>query len=99
MRVRDEEIGEAVALLQVAQQVDDLRTDGDIERADGFVQHEKFGAERNGARDVDALALAAGELVGITAERGGIKADLSEKFVERASRLELRFPAAAVRRG
>jgi len=81
-RVRDEEIGESVALLEVAQQVDDLRTDRDIECADGFIEDKELGAERNGARDVDALTLAAGELVGIAAESGGVKADLYEKFVE-----------------
>ena len=80
--VGDEEIGEAVALLEVAQQVDDLRPHGNIERADGFVQDKKLGAEGDGARNVDALTLTAGELVGIAAESGGVKADLYEKFVE-----------------
>ena len=80
--VGDEEIGEAVALLEVAQQIDDLCTDGDIERADWFVEHEEFGAEGDGAGDVDALALASGELVRIAAEGGGIEADLGEEFVE-----------------
>ena len=98
--VGDEEIGEAVALLQVAQQVDDLCADRDIERADRFVQDEQLGAERDGACDVDALALAAGELVGIAAERGGIEANLGEEFVE--ARLNCcigRFLAVAVRGG
>ena len=80
--VGDEEIGEAVALLEVAQQVDDLRTDGDIERADRFVQDKKLGAEGDGARYVDALTLTAGELVGIAEERRRIEANLGEEFVE-----------------
>ena len=80
--VRDEEIGEAVALLEIAEQVDDLCADGDIEGADGFVEDEELGAEGDGAGDVDALALAAGELVGIAAEGVGIEADFGEEFVQ-----------------
>ena len=80
--VRDEETGEAVALLEVAQQVDDLRADGDIERADGFVEDEEFGAQGDGSGNVDALALASGELVGIATECGGFEADFGEEFVE-----------------
>jgi len=80
--VRDEEIGEAVALLEFAQQVDDLRADGDIERADGFVEDKEFGTEGDGAGDVDALTLAAGELVGIAVEGGGFQADLGEELAE-----------------
>ena len=80
----DEEIGEAVALLEVAQQVDDLCADGDIERADRFVEYEEFGTEGDGAGDVDALPLAAGELVGVAAEGGGIEAYFGEEFVEAA---------------
>lgn len=84
--VRDEEIGKTVALLEVAEQVDDLCADGDIECADGLVEDEEFGAEGDGAGDVDALALASGELVGIAAEGGGVEADLGQELVE--ARLE-----------
>ena len=80
--VGDEEIGEAVALLEVAQQVDDLCADGDIERADRFVEYEEFGTEGDGAGDVDALTLATGEFVGVAAEGGGIEADLGQELVE-----------------
>ncbi len=81
-RVGNEEIGEAIAELEVAQKIDDLRTDGDIERAHRLVEDEKFGTERNCARYVDALTLAAGELMGITTESRGIEVDLSEELVE-----------------
>ena len=80
--VRDEETGEAVALLEVAQQVDDLRAYGDVECADGFVEDEELGAQGDGAGDVDALALAAGELVRVASECGGFEAYFGEKFVE-----------------
>ena len=36
-----------------------------IQRAEGFVQEQKFGFDREGAGEGDALALAAGELVRI----------------------------------
>ena len=80
--VGDEEIGEAVTGLEVAEEVDDLRADGDVEGANGFVENEELGAEREGAGDVDALALAAGELVWIAAEGGGVEADLAQELVE-----------------
>ena len=73
--VGDEEAGEAVAGLEVAEEVDDLRADGDVEGADRFVEDEEFGAEGEGAGNVDALALAAGELVRVAAEGGGVEAD------------------------
>jgi len=80
--VGDEEVGEAVALLKVSEQVDDLRTNGDIERAHGLVEHKELRAERNGTRYADALTLAAGEFVGIVAERGGAKADLGKELMK-----------------
>ncbi len=95
--VRDEETSEAVTLLQVAEQVDDLCADRDVEGADGFVEDEELGAQCEGAGDVDALALAAGELMGIAWECGGVEADFSEKFVE--ARFDILFEAAAALRG
>ena len=73
--MRDEEVGEGVALLQVAEQVDDLRADGDIERADRLIQYQQLGPERQRAGDIDALALAAGELMRVAWESGGLEAD------------------------
>ena len=73
--VGDEEIGESVGSLEVAEEVDDLRADRDIEGADGLVEDEKAGAEGEGAGDVDALALASGELVREAREGGGVEAD------------------------
>jgi hypothetical protein len=61
--VRDEEIGEAELLLEVAQQVQHLRLDRDVERRGGLVADEELRLDRERARDADALALAARELV------------------------------------
>ena len=61
--VRDEEIGEAVLVLQIHQQVYDLRLNGHVERGDRFVGDDQFGRRRHGARNGNALALAAGKLM------------------------------------
>ncbi len=62
--VGDEQIGQPQLRLEVAQEVEDLRADGHVERGHGLVQHDQPGRQRERARDGDALTLAAGELVG-----------------------------------
>ena len=56
--VADEEQREAELALQILQQVDDLRLDGDVERRDRLVAHDQFGFGGKRAGDADALALA-----------------------------------------
>ena len=63
--VGDEHVGEAQPLLQIAQQVEDLRADRHIERRDRLVADDQLRLDRERARDHDALALPAGELVRI----------------------------------
>jgi hypothetical protein len=72
--VRDEEIGKVMGSLQVAQEIDDLCADRDIEGADGLVEDKELRAECESASDVDALTLAAGELVGMAIECRGVEA-------------------------
>src|SRR4029077_11837445 len=55
----DEEKGEAELLLQVLQEIDDLRLHRDVERGDGLVANDEIGLRRERASDADALALAA----------------------------------------
>ena len=78
--VGDKEIGEAQLGLEVLHQVDDLRLNGDVEGRDRLVTDDKVGVEREGAGDDDALALAAGELVGKALAIGGVEADQPEEF-------------------
>src|SRR6266568_2391476 len=59
----DEEVGQAEVSLQRLEQVDDLRADGNVERGDRLVEQHHLGVERECAREADALALAARELV------------------------------------
>ena len=61
--VRDEEIGQAELALQPRQQVQDLRADRDVERRHRLVADHQLGVGGQRARDVDALALPARELV------------------------------------
>ena len=63
--VRDENIGQPEPVLQVAEQIEDLRADRDVERRDRLVADDQFGFDRERAGDCDALTLAAGEFVRI----------------------------------
>src|SRR5262249_8495289 len=78
--VRDEEIGEPELRLEILQQVHDLSLDRDVERGDRLVGDDQLWVHRERPRDADALALAAGELVGITAEVVGQEADRLEEL-------------------
>ena len=63
--VGDEEQGHAGLVLDLPEQVQNLGADGDVQGGHGFVGDDEFGAQGQGAGDADALALAAGELVGV----------------------------------
>ena len=63
--VRDEQVGELQLVLEVHQQVDDLRLDRDVQRRNRLVPDDQVRIERERPGDADALALAAGELVRI----------------------------------
>ena len=61
--MRDEEVREAELFLQARKQVDDLRLDRDIECRNRLVADDDLRIDGEGARDADALALSARELV------------------------------------
>src|SRR5688572_31542547 len=63
--VRNEEIRQAELFLQILQEVEHLRLNRDIERGNRFVAHDELGLDRQGARNAQALALAATEFVRI----------------------------------
>ena len=62
--VGDEQIGQIPLLLQLGQQVQNLRTDGNVQRGDRLVGNDevRFHDQRPG--NADSLTLAAGELMG-----------------------------------
>ena len=63
--VGDEHVRQVQLVLQVLQQVHHLGLDGHVERGDRLVGDDQLGLQGQGPGDADALALAAGELVGV----------------------------------
>ena len=63
----DEEVGQAEFLLQLTQQVDHLRLDGHIQCGDRFVADNEVRVQGESSCNADALALSAGEFMGIAA--------------------------------
>src|SRR5260370_31140759 len=72
----DEEVGKAVFLLQVTQHFDDLLLHGAVEGGGRLVENDKLRLQDDGARDGDALALAAGEFVRVAVAARRIEPDL-----------------------
>ena len=70
------------SLLQVLQQVDDLRLDRHVERGDRLVGHQQLGAQGERPGDADALALAAGELVRVAVVVLRVEADDLEQLLD-----------------
>src|SRR5262245_35041755 len=73
--VRDKKVGDAEAVRQVFEKLDDLRADRDVERRHGLVKDDDLRLKNKRAGDGDALALTAGELVRIFLSIGRGKAD------------------------
>ncbi len=65
--MRDEEHGEAKALAEIGEQVEDLRLHGDVERGGGLVGDQQLRPVDDGHRNDDALPLATGKLVRVVA--------------------------------
>ncbi len=81
--VGDEDEGQAVAGLHVLEQVEDLGLHRHVERGDGLVADDQLRVGDDRAGDRDALALAAGELVGLALGRGGrIDADRGQDLLD-----------------
>src|SRR5439155_24001988 len=61
--VGDEDVCEPELLLEVLEQVEDLRLHGDIERRDRLVAHDQLRVDSERTRDADALSLTTRELM------------------------------------
>ncbi len=70
--------------LQVAQQVQHLRLDRDVQRRDGLVGDQQLRFQRQRAGDADPLALAAGELVRVAVVVLGVQPDRLHQLLHRA---------------
>ena len=66
--VGDEQVGQAVLVLQVLQQVDHLGPDRHVQGRHRLVGHDQLGLEGQGPGDADALALPAAEGVGVAVD-------------------------------
>ena len=82
--MRDENHRELHLAREVAEQIQNLRLDGDVERGDRLVGNDEFGFDGERAGDGDALALAAGKFVRIFLHETRGEADF---FHESADRL------------
>ena len=67
--VGDEHQREVESILEVDEQVDDLRLDRHVQRRDRLVGEDHVGLDGQRPGEADALALATGELVGVAVGR------------------------------
>ena len=79
--VGHEEVGEPERLLQILEQVQDLRLHGDVERRDGLVADQHARLERQRAGDAEPLPLPAGEGMRIAPQRALIEPDHVEQLL------------------
>ena len=90
--VADEQAREAELALQVAEEVEDGRLHGDVERRDRLVRDQQARRDAERAGQADALALAARELVRVAVAQLGAQADrveeLDDPLVERRAARE-----------
>src|ERR1035441_795485 len=79
--MRDKEIRELEFALQILEQIDDLRLDGDVERRHGLGADNELGVEGKSASDADALPLPAAELMWIAVVEVGVEADGAQQLL------------------
>ena len=82
--VGDEQVGEPELVLEVLEQVDDLRLDRDVERRDRLVGDDQLRVQGQRPGDPDPLALTARELVREAVVVLGVEADPLEQLLDRA---------------
>ena len=91
--VRDEQVGQLQLLLQIHQQVDDLRLHRHVERRHRLVGDDQRRVQRERARQADALPLAAAELVRIARRAGPDRGRPGGTARRRAPAARLREPS------
>ena len=82
--VGDEQAAEAAVALEVGEEVEDGRLDGDVEGRGRLVRDEQVGADGQRAGEGDPLALSAGEFVRMPVGVLGAQPDLGEEFADPA---------------
>src|SRR6266851_449859 len=82
--VADQDAAQPAALAQLAQQIEDLRLNRDVEGRGRLVEQEQARLENEGARDGDALALPTGELMRVAVKEMAAEADIVEHTLNAA---------------
>ncbi len=77
--VADDQIGQAQFTLQVAEQVDHLALDGDVEPGSRFVRHDEFRRQSQRPCDADPTCLAAAQLMRVASGESSGQADQIEQ--------------------
>ena len=77
----DEEIGQILFRLQLVHEVQDLGSDGDVQRGDRLIRDDELRLHDHSAGNTDTLALSAGELVRIAGLVLGQKTDILQGLV------------------
>ena len=83
--MRDEEVGDPLLRLQLAQQLDDVRLHRDVEGRQDLVAEHQPRPCRKRAGDRDALPLAARELVRVAAGEGRVEPHVLERLAHAVS--------------
>ena len=78
--VRNEDVSDARLLLNILQQINDLRLDRDIERRYRLVADQHLRLDRESAGDADALPLSARKLVRIALKIVSRQSDAAQQF-------------------
>ena len=86
----DEHHGQTELLLQVGQQIEDLRTNRDVKSAGGLVGNDRVGLQGKSTGDCNALALTAGKLPGKRAQHGVGQTDHLDQLLHASLALLLR---------
>src|SRR5699024_8848973 len=89
--VRDEDIRQVEIILQLSQQVHDLRLHGYVQRRNRLITDDDFGTQRQPPGNADTLPLTAGELVRVPVHVFGVETHGFQQFLDLA-------PPAAFRR-
>ena len=77
----NEQIGSALLLLELLQQVQHLGPDGHVQSGDGLVGYHQLRLHNHGPGQTDTLPLAAGELMGIPGQVLGEQADFVDHLL------------------
>ncbi len=80
--VGDEDVGQVEVVLEVLQQVEDLRLNRDVERRHRLVADDQLRLQRDRAGDADPLPLAARELVRVAVVVLRVEADAGEQILD-----------------